>query len=224
MKPRFKKILLGGAVVLAIWNVVYFAGLRSWHQRWGASPAELTASLPGDVLFPDGTGQVTHAVTINAPPENIWPWLMQIGQDRSGFYSYTPLENAFGCEMPKVEKIVPEWPARQLGETVWFCTPKHYGASGKMIAAVVEPRQAFAMVMPGDWQQIQAGGHADGAMWEFALEPVGPQQTRLIARIRGGQAKTARARVAGLLFWEPAHFLMERRMLLTIKKLSERPS
>ncbi len=222
MTPRRKRILLVGAIVFATWNVAYFSILRSWHQRWGATPAELAASLPGDALFPETTGQVTHAVTINAAPEEVWPWLMQIGQDRSGFYSYTPFENAFHCEMPKVEKIVPEWPARVNGETVWFCSPKHYGGSGKMIAAVVDPQRAFAMVAPGDWQRIQAGGNGEEGLWEFALQPVGPQQTRLIARIRGGQPKTLTQRLASLFFWEPAHFVMERKMLLTIKKLAER--
>jgi len=221
MKPALKKTLLALGVVFAAWNIGYFAALRSWHQHWGATREESSAFLPGDAVFPSTTGQVTHAITINAPPESIWPWLMQIGQDRSGFYSYTPLENLFGCDMPKVHKLVPEWTPRTPGETVWFCNPKRYDGMGKMIAAVVEPQRAFAMVMPGDWQQIRAGKYADGAMWEFALEPMGPQQTRLIARVRGGQAKTVSGRAANLLFWEPAHFVMERKMLLTIKKLAE---
>ena len=222
MKPGLKKILLGSVIVLALWNIVYFAGLRSWHQRWGASEAERTASLPGDALLPDTAGQVTHAVTINATPEEIWPWLMQLGQDRSGFYSYTLFENLFRCEMSKVERIVPEWPTRTNGEIVWFCTPKRYGGSGKMIAAVVDPLRAFAMVAPGDWQRIQAGGHGEEGLWEFVLQPVGPQQTRLIARIRGGLPRTVAQRVVSLFFWEPAHFVMERKMLLTIKELAER--
>jgi hypothetical protein len=146
---------------------------------------------------------------------------MQIGQDRSGFYSYTSLENLIGCQMPKVERIVPEWPARVQGETVWFATPKHYQGQGKMIAAIVEPARAFAMVSPGDWQRIQAGGQARDVIWEFALEPAGPQQTRLIARVRGAPPATAGQRLANWFFWEPAHFVMERKMLLTIKKLAE---
>jgi hypothetical protein len=107
--------------------------------------------LPGDFLLPDTAGQVTHAVTIHAAPQQIWPWIMQIGQDRSGFYSYRPLENLFGCEMPKVERIVPEWPARTQAETVWSATSKRYKGQAKMIAALVEPARTFAMVSPADW-------------------------------------------------------------------------
>ena len=215
------KVVLTVVVVLAAWTFVYFAGLRSWHRRWGATAAELTAAPPGEFLFPRSAGEVTHAVTIQATPQQVWPWIMQIGQDRSGFYSYTPLENLIGCQMPKVERIVQEWPARAQGETVWFATPKHYKGQAKMIAAIVEPARAFAMVSPTDWQRIQAGGQAREMIWEFALEPAGPQQTRLIARFRAGPPATATQRLAGWFFWEPAHFVMERKMLLTIKKLAE---
>jgi len=219
---KLTRVVLTAVIVLAAWTTVYFAGLRSWHQRWGASEAELVTPLPGDILLPDATGQVTHAVTIDAGPEEVWPWIMQIGQDRSGFYSYTPLENLVGCEMPKVERLVPEWPPRTVGETVWLGTPKHFDGQARMVAAIVQPYRSFAMVMPTDWQRIQAGGQAREVIWEFALEPVGSRQTRLIARLRGGPPQTARERLAGLFFWEPAHFVMERNMLLTIKELAER--
>jgi len=67
---------------------------------------------------------------------------MQIGQDRSGLYSYTPLENLFGCEMPKVEALKPEWKPRTQGETVWFCAPQRFNGQGYMVAAVVEPQES----------------------------------------------------------------------------------
>jgi len=66
--------------------------LRPLHQRWGARDAEVRAALPGDDLTA-ARSQITHAITINVPPERVWPWRMQIGQDRSGFCSYTRLEN-----------------------------------------------------------------------------------------------------------------------------------
>lgn len=93
--------------------------------------------LPGDELFPVFAGQATHAITIHTAPERVWPWLMQIGQDRSGFYSYRFLRNAIGADMPKVERLVPEWKPRAVGQTVWFSTPKRFGGRGRMIAAIV---------------------------------------------------------------------------------------
>jgi hypothetical protein len=221
MHNRLRRSLMAAAVLFALFNVVYFSALRAWHLRWGASKTELSATAPGDELLADAEFGSTHAITIHAAPEKIWPWLMQIGQDRSGFYSYTTLENLIGCRMPKVERIVPQWPARKVGETVWFATPKHYDGQAKMIAAVVEPERAFVMVSAPDWRRIQAGQPGQEGSWGFTLEPAGDGQTRLIARGRGALARSFRSRVTVLLFWEPAHFIMERRMLLTIKRLAE---
>ena len=203
-------------------GLIYHLGLRHWCLRWGTTDVEVHASLPGDDLFPNYVSEATHAITINAPPQKIWPWLMQIGQDRSGFYSYTFLENAVGADMPKIERLVPEWKPRLQGETVWFGNPKRFDGQAKMIAAVVDPGRAFAMVVPADWQRLQAGGHAQEAFWSFTLRPADDTHTRLIARVRGGTPPTLSARLAGRLFWEPAHFVMEQKMLRRIRDLSER--
>jgi len=224
MRNRFRRFLIAAAVLLAAFNIVYFSALRSWHMRWGATDSEVNAPLPGDDLLAGAQAGVTHAVTINAPPDKIWPWLMQIGQDRGGFYSYTPLENLIGCEMPKVERIVPQWLPRRVGETVWFATPRHYHGTAKMIAGVVRPDRAFVMVTPADWERLQAGLRGQEGTWGFTLQPVAAGQTRLIARGRGLPAKTFGTRMANLFFWEPAHFVMERKMLLTIKRLAENNS
>lgn len=222
MKKWLKRIVIIVFVVLAVPALVYHLGLRNWCLRWGTTPAEAHAALTGDELFPVFAGEATHAITIHTPPEKIWPWLMQIGQDRSGFYSYTFLENAFGCDMPKVEHLVPEWRPRARGETVWFCNPKRFDGQGKMIPAVVEADRAFTMVMPADWQRVQAGGRAQDGIWSFTLQPADAGSTRLIARVRNGPPPTLGSRLMGRLFWEPAHFVMEQKMLRTIRDLAER--
>jgi hypothetical protein len=222
MKKWIQRSALTLLTVLVLAGLVYHLGLRNWCMRWGTTPAEVRATLPGDDLFPVYTGQATHAITIHATPQQVWPWLMQIGQDRSGFYSYTIFENMFGADMPKVEHLVPDWKPRAVGETVWFATPKRFGGQGKMIPAIVEPNRAFAMVSPNDWQRLQAGGRAQEGMWTFTLEPMGDGQTRLIARVRGGTPPTLTSRLVGRLFWEPAQFVMEQKMLRTIRDLSER--
>jgi hypothetical protein len=222
MKKWIQRSALTLLTVLVLAGLVYHLGLRNWCMRWGTTPAEVHATLPGDDLFPVYAGQATHAITIHASPQQVWPWLMQIGQDRSGFYSYTIFENMFGADMPKVEHLVPDWKPRAVGETVWFATPKRFGGQGKMIPAIVESNRAFAMVSPNDWQRLQAGGRAQEGMWTFTLEPLGNGQTRLIARVRGGTPPTLTSRLVGRLFWEPAHFVMEQKMLRTIRDLSER--
>ncbi len=224
--PAMKKWLMRVAVALlavfVVAGLTYHFVLRDWCLRWGATPAEAQAILPGDELFPVYAGEATHAITIQASREQIWPWLMQIGQDRSGFYSYTFLENVAGSDMPKVERLTPEWKPRAVGETVWFATPKRFGGQGRMIAAVVLPQRSFVMVTPNDWEHLQAGGRAAEGFWSFTLEPLGNGQTRLIARLRGGTPPTLASRAVGRLFWEPMHFVMEQKMLRTIRDLSER--
>jgi hypothetical protein len=210
------------AAVLALAGLVYHLGLRQSCMHWGTTKAEAYATMPADNLFPAYTSEATHAITIHAAPDKIWPWLMQIGQDRSGFYSYTIFENMFGSDMPKVEHLVPEWKPRVPGETVWFATPKRFDGQGKMIAAMVEPDHEFAMVSPKDWQALQSGGRASEGFWSFTLQPIENGQTRLIARVRSGTPPTLAGRLAGRLFWEPAHFVMEQKMLRTIRDLSER--
>jgi hypothetical protein len=138
-----KCFLRAGIVVLTVLVaavVAYHFALRGWCLRWGTTSAEVHATLPGDDLFPDYTGEATHAITIQAARERVWPWLMQIGQDRSGFYSYSFLENVVGCDMPKIEHLVPEWKPRTEGETVWFATPRRFGGQGRMVAALVQPQ------------------------------------------------------------------------------------
>ena len=140
MKKWFLRSVLTLFMILVVAGVVYHLGLRNCCLRWGTTDAELHSAFPGDDLFPTYASDATHAITIHASPEKIWPWLMQIGQDRSGFYSYTFLENAFGCDMPKVEHLVPDWKARAAGETVWFCDPNRFQGQGKMIPAVAPTR------------------------------------------------------------------------------------
>jgi hypothetical protein len=215
-------ILLGiSAAVLVIVVAAYASVLRPWHLRWGTVGLEASETLPGDDLLEGTVSQVTRAITINAPPQAIWPWLMQIGQDRAGFYSYTALENLIGADMPEIHTLRPQWEPRVPGEVVWFANPKRFQGEGKMIAAVVDEHHAFVMVMKEDWLRLSKGGRGTRGSWAFVLRPLDESHTRLIARQRSGPPLNIKTRLAGSLFWEPAHFVMERKMLVTIKELAE---
>ena len=135
-------------------------------------------------------------MTIDAPVEEVWPWLAQLGQDRGGFYSYEWLENLAGCEMRNADRVHPEWEHRELGETV------HLHPAGGLSVSVFEPGRALGLEGWGT----------------FALEPEGPNRTRLIAR--GGVPRGLASAGYGVLMELP-HFLMERRMLLGIKQRAE---
>jgi hypothetical protein len=170
--------------------------LRPRHLRWGAEPGDEERALPGDELLPESGTQILHALTIDAPVEKVWPWLAQLGQDRGGFYSYEWLENLAGCEMHNADHVHPEWQQREPGETV------HLHPAGGLRVSVFEPGRALGLEGWGT----------------FALEPLGRERTRLIAR--GGVPRGVGAVAYGLLMEIP-HFLMERRMLLGIKERAE---
>jgi uncharacterized protein YndB with AHSA1/START domain len=190
---RPRPLALLGTVATAL----YVLAIRPWHLRWGAEPGDEERRLPGDELLPTDGTQILHAVTIDAPVEQVWPWLAQLGQDRGGFYSYEWLENLAGCEMRNAHRVHREWQQREVGEIV------RLHPAGGLRVSVFEPGRAIGLE---GWAT-------------FALEPVGSDRTRLIARggVPGGAAAVSYA-----LLMEIPHFLMERRMLLGIKERAER--
>jgi hypothetical protein len=175
----------------------YELALRPWMRNWGASAEERIRAMPGDDLVADPAIEVNHAVTIEAPVADVWPWLAQIGQDRGGFYSYEWLENLAGCEMRNADRVHPEWQRREIGELV----PLHPAAPG-LAVSVFEP------------------GHCIGLEgWGvFAVEPVGTGSTRLLAR---GRIPRGTAKVLYRSLLELPHFIMQRKMLLGIKARAE---
>jgi len=202
---HFKTVGAGLAVAGTGAIAAYVLAIRPWHLRWGATDEELTQNLPGDDLTPHPQLKATHAVTINAPADDVWPWLVQMGQNRGGFYSYTWLENLVGCKMRNADEIVPEWQELKVGDSVWL----HPKAPPTQVAAI-EPNRAI--VLKG-W----------GA---FVLQPINEKRTRLIIRSQGDYEPNLGNPVFNFLLWrvvfEPAHFIMERKMLLGIKERAEK--
>jgi hypothetical protein len=98
--------------------LAYHVVVRSWITRWGTTETELQQRLPGDDLVPDVREQLTYAITINAKASAIWPWLVQIGQGRGGWYSYEWLENVLGADIHNVDRIYPEWQNLKVGDRV----------------------------------------------------------------------------------------------------------
>ena len=102
-------------------TMAYAKVVRPWHLRWGATDEEIDESYPGDAIVPRPQVASTRALTINAPVEDVWPWLVQIGQGRGGFYSYTWFENLFLTHMKNADRILPQFQRLEVGEHAARC-------------------------------------------------------------------------------------------------------
>ena len=210
------------ALGLAVAGLVHLWFIRPWYLTWGATGDEISRTWPGDELSPRPVSLATRALTINAPVTDVWPWIVQIGQDRGGCYSYAWLENLFFIDMHNADRIHSEWQTRQAGDTVWLARKDRYGGRGRVVVAVLEPRRAMVLVSPSDAERISRGGHAQSGTWTFILEPINNHATRLILRSRGAQDESFVAMLFGRLVFDPVHFLMERKMMLGIKQRAEK--
>ena len=236
---------IGLAVVgtsVAVGCVAAYRGIvRPWYERWGVEPADHVRLLPGDELIAGPTAGDTRAITIDAPAAAIWPWLVQMGFGRAGWYSYDTLD----MRGRSASEIVPEWQSIALGQTM----PTWPG--GGLEVVQIEPERAIVLYLDDlivarqqkDARATAVGGlGADAttpglvasaaimrsqprrfrASWAFVLEPIDGDRTRLIERVRVEYAEIAAwNRVSGPLFGV-AVFLMTRRQLLGIKQRAER--
>lgn len=210
------KVLMGAAAA----GVAGYL-LVDWMSRWGASEEEIAASYPGDELIDSPADQTTMAVTIAAPAEVIWSWLVQIGQDRGGMYSYDGLEQAIGLDIHSAEEVNPAWQDLgpddriQLVPPGWGPLPDGYAFR---VSTVDAPHTLVLRQGPPQdpWDGV----------WTFAIREVGPGLCRLVSRTRTHRNPGLAQAVlrATTTLGAPITWLMTRKMLLTLKERSERPT
>jgi uncharacterized protein YndB with AHSA1/START domain len=180
--------------------------LRRWHLRWGATPAEVGASLPGDALLRHAQFRSTRAITIDAPPESVWPWLVQVGCLRAGFYSNDLLDN---LGHPSATTIVPSFQILEIGQWIPMSP---WVAPSERTALIVDSFEVDDWLL---WTKPDS-------TWAWRLTPTKDGGTRLVTRIRvaydWGHPLTA---VLGVLLMEFGDFAMARRMLRGIKSRAE---
>jgi hypothetical protein len=206
MKRLFKIVSRVG-IAVAILAGAYLALIRPWHLAWGTVGNEAARTLPGDEFVPNSVHQYTRAITINAPPEKVWPWLVQIGQGRGGLYSYDWLENLVGFDIHSADHIIPELQEIKIGDKVRM-TPEGSG----------QPAFTISKIDPGNALVLTGG---DTYSWSFVVEPTGTGATRLLVRAR---AYADPAWLAPLMYVEPITFFMEQKMLQGIKERAEKIS
>jgi hypothetical protein len=203
-----RQVFTGAALAAADAGVLaaYVLAVRPWHLRWGATDEEVSESLPGDELVSHPNVMATHAITINAPVEEVWPWLVQIGQDKGGFYSYSWLENLVGCRLRNADRILPQFQQLHVGDAV-----RLHPQAPPLPVLICEPPRTLVL-----------GNNVDrpGA-WGFHLKGLDGGRTRLVIRGGGEWAPGMLSWLLARVVFEPAHFIMERKMMLGIKRRAE---
>lgn len=207
---------VGALGVLVDLGTPFLRGVRS---HWGLTAEEAAGRFPGDERVEAPRWGWTHGIVIDAPAEEVWPWVAQLGQGKAGFYSYQWLENLAGCKIQNADAIHPEWQHLALGDPF-------------RLHPEMPPLRVVELDV-GRYFMVQAGRAADEApppaddpdvrvTWLFLVEPMGPQRCRLISRYR----VSYRDGVAPRLFYGPyliesIGFVMDRRMLLGVKERAE---
>jgi hypothetical protein len=161
----FKKIALASMIVGAAFGICLRV-CRPWHSHWGATDEEIALAMPGDEVIKRATFNVTRAITIHARPEEIWPWIVQIGFHRAGFYSYDLLDN---LGKPSAICIIPELQHIEVG--TWI------PMSGKVTEETAFSVKAFE---PNHWMLWEKGA----STWAWKLLPIDEGHTRLIIRLK----------------------------------------
>ncbi len=183
--------------------VVAAARLRTWGTRGD----EATRDLPSEALMPQPGAGLTHAISIDAPPERVWPWIAQLGQNKGGFYSYAWLENLGGAGIVNSDRINAEWQDPQPGGLL-----RLHPSIALPIVRVV-PGELFVVSRP-----VRGGL---GFHWIFMLSPEGEGGTRLVVRERYVVPWAPARTVAAVVTVGSA--VMSRRMLLGIKARASAP-
>lgn len=209
---RAMKQTAAAALACSLGLVVFRALVRPWYRWWGSTPEERARPMPLDERLP-GEPMSTRAITIDASPERVWPWLVQMGGvPRGGYYSYTWIERLQGMDVRNVHRVLPEYQSLQVGEAL--------DRRGATRVLAVEP--CLHLVLgPGD------GIDYLQYTWAFELRALGSTRTRLVTRVR------MRMRWRDVLcavpwytwptwlLFDTGAFLMERKMLIEIKRHAE---
>lgn len=185
--------------------------------NWGSTRAERRRVLPGDEVLPDARDAGTMAVTLDAPPEDVWPWLAQMGCDRAGFYSWDRLDNG---GRPSAETLHPEWQDIRAGSpvvsrtdgTAWFTVARCDQPSVLVLRASMSLRGK-----PFD-PTARPPRHFIDSTWGFHLERLPGDRTRMLVRSRGRGEPAGLVGLSNVVFWHPAHWVMQTKQFRELRR------
>lgn len=199
----------------------YAIGVRPRMLRWGATDDEVRRPYPGADLIPGGERGATMATTIDASPAEVWRWLVQMGCDRAGWYSWDRLDNA---GVASTDRIHPEWQEIGVGEHM---SSSPSGKTWFQVAAI-EPERFLALRAsydlrgrPFDPAGARPRDYSD-AVWCFLLEEAAGDRTRLVVSGYADARPRLLQAVQNVLFWEPSHWIMQTRQFVNLRRRAER--
>lgn len=213
---------LGTAVGLTVAvGAAYFAVVRPWHTNWGATDEEIAMDLPGDDLVPEPDYVANHAVTIDAPAASVWPWLVQIGYNRAGWYSYDSLHRAMhvagSVDDPEgsATRIIPELQDLRVGESIRI----QPGDEPSFTVLTVDP--PHTLLLGSGKGELKVDPMMGGMTWAWVLSEIDAGTTRFIVRTRNVYSSNPVMRGLYKAIIDPGGFIMERRTMLNIKDRAE---
>jgi hypothetical protein len=191
----------------------YHVLIRPRILRRGATDEEVARVLPGDEIAPRDSLRSTMATTIAATPEQVWPWLVQVGWSRGAFYSYNRVENLLGMDTHNADRVHPEWQNLKVGDTMWMGHPRLRYLFPETKAARIEPNRALVFAIYG---RPEGTDVPPTGAWSFVLERIGERSTRLISRLQVNPPPLL-GKLIIYGFMEPAHFVMQSGMFRGLK-------
>jgi hypothetical protein len=203
---RFRSMAIGAGVATAVALPAYYVLVRPWHTRWGATDEEVERAMPGDDLVQGPRDVSTRAITIRAAPADLWPWLVQMGYQRGGMYSYDWIDQLMGIlDQPSAREVLPEFQHLEVGDVI----PMGSGPSWPVEA--IEPYRSLVLDIRDQGVHIS---------WSIGLYELDEAHTRLVIRIRVCLAPLMRL-ISFFPISDFGQFLMARGMLLGLKERAE---
>jgi hypothetical protein len=198
-------------LVLLTWPVS-----RHWLENWGSRPDERGRRWPGDELVTEINTAYTRAIDIAAAGPDVWQWVVQLGLGRAGFYSYELFERLVGIPVTNIESVVPELQSLSVGDEIRL----HPKAPGIPVGMLQQGTHVCFGILeePGETRSRPDPSRS----WSMYIQPTGPDSSRLVVRnciepVR----EPSLSKQLSLALEEPIDFLMEQRMLRTIRRLAE---
>ncbi|GAY13506.1 hypothetical protein MSZK_02320 [Mycobacterium sp. shizuoka-1] len=189
-------------------------GARRFYRNWGTTKQECETPLPGDELVGRPAVQTTEGVWVDAPAEEVWPWLVQMGQDRGGLYTYEAVENSVGLKFRNADRIHPEWQQLAVGDVIRLAPRGWMGLRDGLALPVAQVIEGQSIVLRADPGRLPWDG-----VWSFHIEPRWQDRCRLLVRNRSRMRLPGE--VLGAELSGPVVSLMTRGMLLGIKRRAE---